>query len=115
MPDRLRSWRWSRYLHGEAIRSAYEDFGIQLNIPDVFGDFDDVPQLVAAAVHEQSESSTRWADLAPENQREKESSVKRILNRQATARMDRELLNAVDPAGELISWFEDMKRLMGDT
>ena len=40
------------YLHPEAIREAYQEFLLQITLPDRFEAFDDVPALTARAVHQ---------------------------------------------------------------
>jgi len=54
------------YLHPEAIKSVR---GLEI----AFGDFDDVPMLVAKALHEASESTGSWDELSDEDRNKKES------------------------------------------
>lgn len=69
------------YLHKDAIRVVR---GAEVS----FGDFDDVPQLVAQAIHEASESDTPWEEVDPEDRRKKQSKAKLWLNTEARSAYD---------------------------
>ncbi|MDB4223659.1 hypothetical protein N9850_07775, partial [Granulosicoccus sp.] len=91
------------YIHFEAIN---REFGIQL--AENYQPFDDVPKLVAIAVHEASESTTDWVDLDEKKQSKKESKVKKRLNRGAIENMTLEHLNTVDADGEVLAWLGEI-------
>jgi putative ATP-dependent endonuclease of the OLD family len=90
------------YLHPEAIRLAK---GITVS----FGDFDDVPMLVAQAMHDASGVGTAWNTLEEKKQRSKISRAKAWLNKEATATMTVEMLKESDPQGHLKTWLGEMK------
>lgn len=91
------------YIHFEAIN---EEFEIQLT--ENFQPFDDVPTLVAKAVHEASESTVAWEDLDEKKQSKKESKAKKRLNRGAISNMTPERLNNVDADGEVLTWISEI-------
>lgn len=93
------------YIHFEAIN---EEFEIQLN--QNFQHFDDVPTLVAMAVHNASGSATVWANLDDKKKSQKESKAKKRLNRGAVKQMTLERLNNVDPDGEVLQWLNAIGR-----
>ena len=100
------------YLHPKAIVAAYAQNGIDITIDRSFADFADVPDAVAMLVHEASGSAKAWDDLDDDEQGKKEGKAKRILNGIAPRFMTKQLLEDVDPNGDLVSWFEDIKGLM---
>jgi len=100
------------YLHKDAIISAYKELGINLSIGTNFGAFDDVPSEIARLVHESSESSRLWRDLTEDDKKEKISRAKRILCSRAPRHMTRALLYEIDPNGDILGWFQDMKALL---
>ncbi|MFL0806535.1 MAG: ATP-binding protein [Oceanobacter sp.] len=87
------------YIHFEAIN---EEFEIQLT--ENFQPFDDVPTLVAKAVHEASESTVAWDNLDEKKQGKKESKAKKRLNRGSISYMTLDRLNNVDSDGEVLTW-----------
>lgn len=91
------------YIHFEAIN---QEFDIQLT--ENFQSFDDVPTLVAKAVHEASESTTDWANLDEKKKSKKESRAKKRLNRGAIENMTLERLNSVDSDGEVLAWLGEI-------
>ncbi len=99
------------YLHPQAIRQAYQNNGIEIQIADNFADFDDVPRLVAQAVHE-STAEEAWDTLSQEGQREKEKRAKRLLNHNALKCMSVELLAECDQDGELRGWLNNISQII---
>lgn len=66
------------YIHPRAIREALELYA------DVeFGDWDDVPEIVAQQVHLDSESETPWGELNDKKRRKKIDNAKSRLNFEA--------------------------------
>jgi AAA15 family ATPase/GTPase len=99
------------YLHKDAIIAAYNEVGINLTIEANFGSFDNVPQKVAQIVHEVSDSPIAWNELTDKEKEEKESKAKRMLCSRAPRYMNRKLLDEIDPDGDLLQWFKDIKDL----
>lgn len=93
------------YLHYEAINF---EFGLQL--VSNYNDFDDVPFLVARAVHEASDSTIAWEEVSEKKRGQKESRAKKRLNRGAVDHMTSERLIEVDPSNEVVGWL----RKIGD-
>ncbi len=87
------------YIHPAAIEAS-------LDLIVSFGDFDDVPELVARAIHEASESPKPWEDVDDEDRSKKVSNAKRRLNSVCAAAMTLEMLNERDPTGEVRRWLD---------
>jgi energy-coupling factor transporter ATP-binding protein EcfA2 len=100
------------YLHWEAIKQAYSDFNIDIQINQNFGPFDDVPVGVARMVHEASASPYQWDQLDDDKKEEKERRAKRILNFMAAKHMTQEFLAEIDPDGDLLDWFREIRELL---
>lgn len=94
------------YIHPEAIKSVRPEVDIS------FGDFDDVPALVAEAIHNASDSTTAWSDLDEVKKGKKQSQAKRWLNVESASLMSPELLSDRDPNNELRSWLQEIGRLL---
>jgi len=100
------------YLHWEAIKQVYSDFNIDIQINQNFGPFDDVPVGVARMVHEASASPYPWGQLDDDKKEEKERRAKRILNSMAAKHMTQEFLAEVDPGGDLLDCFREIRELL---
>jgi len=87
------------YIHFEAINQEFE-----IQLTENFQPFDDVPTLVAKAVHDASGSPNTWEDLDEKKRSKKESKAKKRLNRGAIDNMTSEYLNEVDSEGEVLDW-----------
>ncbi len=87
------------YIHYESIN---EEFDISLATP--FNDFDNVPIIVAKAIHDNSESTTAWDDVTDKNRSKKESNAKKRLNRGAVDNMTAHRLTEIDPSNEVRGW-----------
>jgi hypothetical protein len=100
------------YLHVDAINQAYQSFGISLGLASNFGPFDDVPLGIAQRVHSLSGSTIGWNQLDRKTAANKISNAKAHLNKIAPTFMTKALLDIVDPAGDLLSWFENIRSLL---
>ncbi|MCZ8500902.1 ATP-binding protein [Vibrio lentus] len=60
------------YVHYEAINEAFD-----LSLTSNYANFDDVPTLVAIAVHEASESTREWNEVSDKKRGQKESKAKK--------------------------------------
>lgn len=96
------------YLHPVAIKAVYP------NVNVTFSDFDDVPLLVAQAIHATSQSPKLWVDLPPAKQDEKVKNAKRWLNTLAVEHMTPALLAQSDPNSEIQSWLRRISELLKD-
>ena len=94
------------YIHVDAIN---EEFNIQI-VP--FLAFDDVPLLVAEAVHTASESPHLWSTLDDKSKSHKESGAKKRLNRGAVSRMSAARLNTSDPGDDVRTWLRHINRYL---
>lgn len=102
------------YLHHEAVQEAYGQNGMAITLRAPFGEFEDVPRLIAQTLHD-GQGQSAWAELSEEKQRRKESSAKRVLNEQAASLMTAERLTAVDPHDEVRGWFRSIAGLLAVT
>jgi hypothetical protein len=92
------------YLYPDAIAEG-------LNCPPItFGDQDDVPEIVASAVHA-AEGTTPWQQLDEEPKRKKVSGPKKRLSDAAARCMTHQRLTERDPNGELQKWFERLAEM----
>ncbi len=96
-----KKYEMENYLHVDAIVAVKSEL---VGLVE-FGDRDDVPTIVAKAVHFVSGAQTGWAELEPKKQKEKGSRAKKWLNTEAVRAMTPELLEARDPGGEVMGWF----------
>ncbi len=102
------------YLHVGAIFDAYAAQNITVTLAGPFNDFDDVPTLVAEAVHVAS-GAGGWGEVSDRNKKKKEGRAKHALNNAAVALMTAERLAETDPNDEIRSWFETIAQMMIDT
>lgn len=101
------------YLHPEAVLAAYLENGVEINLPNEFEDFDDVPEIVAKALYlSTAEEGAVWDDLDESNRKRKIRRAKSSLNSLATQKMTAELLTAVDPDGDVRGWFEAIAEML---
>lgn len=87
------------YIHFEAINQEFK-----LSLTCNYENFDDVPNLVAQAVHEASESPHAWDDLGEEKRGQKEGRAKKRLNRGAITYMTSAHLSHIDQKDEVRTW-----------
>lgn len=88
------------YIHPDAIAAVRPELtGIS------FADRDDVPTIVAKAVHTASGSPKKWSELAEKKCKKKTSKAKLWLNNAAVLSMTPNLLQQSDPKGEVMLWF----------
>jgi len=99
-------------LHRNAIIAAYQELNINLAVVPNFDSFDDVPREIARLVHEASESTKAWNEVPETEQEKKESRAKRVLCSSASRFMNRALFNEIDPDGNLLQWFDDIRNLL---
>nr|WP_304945120.1 AAA family ATPase [Vibrio campbellii] len=93
------------YIHYEAINEAFD-----LSLDSNYSNFDDVPTLVAIAVHEASESTKDWNELNDKKRGQKESKAKKKLNRDAIDYMTPVRLTEVDLEDEVRLWLREISQ-----
>lgn len=101
------------YLHADAVADAYLDVGIRLPLNGLFGAFDDVPTIVAQAVHAAT-SATPWPANDEGKCRKKVGKAKTHLNTHAVSRMTAARLAASDPQGEVLGWLGQIEQRLRD-
>ena len=101
------------YLHHDAVCVAYAANQININFADPFSNFDDVPSLVASAVHAQNGTGP-WNELSDEKRRHKERKAKSTLNNAAVRMMTIEQFNQSDPNNEIRGWFASISEMIAD-
>jgi len=94
------------YIHSTAITAIKPELTVS------FGDYDDVPRLCAKALHDISESTYAWDELDEDRKSKKISSAKKWLNKGAAGEMTPELLDEVDPNGDVRGWMGEIKDMM---
>jgi len=94
------------YLHPDAIKAVVSDVDI------LFNDFDDVPLLVAQAVHEASESEKLWDQVSEKKRGEKMRKAKAWLNTKVVEAMTPAMLDERDPDGDVREWFAEIGRIL---
>lgn len=67
-------------------------------------DFDNIPLLLAEAVHNATPGSTPWPALPEDKKKAKASAAKKRLNGECARRMTPDLLSQIDPADEVRQW-----------
>lgn len=89
------------YLHSDCIQNV---FGLAV----AFGDMDDVPEIIASAVHNAA-SPNPWETLNNEDKKRKMSRAKRRLNIEVSQQMTWAQIQAADANGDIISWLEEIR------
>jgi putative ATP-dependent endonuclease of the OLD family len=88
------------YLHPDCVQAIY---GFQ----PVFGDMDDVPEIIASTVHNAA-SPNPWNTLSAEVKKSKASRAKKRLNSEVTPLMTFAQLQQSDANGDIIRWLADI-------
>lgn len=99
------------YIHHEAIMEAYAANGLDIAVAGPFAPFDDVPLIVAQAVHMASGDGP-WGELSEEKRRRKESRAKATLNNAAVSRMTADRLAQTDPDRDISGWFASIAGML---
>lgn len=90
------------YLHADCIQAVF-------GFPVVFGDMDDVPEIVASTQNDNAVGSNPWVGLVDDLKKKKMSAAKRRLNRDVTQQMTWDQIQAADPNGNIITWLEAIR------
>lgn len=93
------------YLHPAAIDEALE-------VSVKFGSDDDVPLLVAEAIHRKAADSKPWHEVDSELMGKKVSRAKKRLNSDASGAMTLEMLSKSDPSSEITGWLERISQVV---
>mgnify|MGYP000187385036 CR=1 FL=1 len=89
------------YLHPNCIQTVY-------GFPVLFGDMDDVPEIVASTMHN-ANSPNPWNTIDADKKKKKTSNAKRRLNNEVAALMTWADLQVSDPNGDIVSWLEAIR------
>lgn len=76
------------------------------------GDFEDVPELFARAVHDSASNVEPWEQLTPEMRKSKESRAKKILNTLAVSKMTPDHVTQRDPSGDIREWLRELGKAL---
>ncbi|HEY8995673.1 MAG TPA: ATP-binding protein [Lacunisphaera sp.] len=90
------------YLHPTVIQLTIAGF------PAAIADFDDVPLLMAEAVHVAAPGATPWATVLAKDRKEKASNAKKKLNQECVDRMTPALLALTDPQNFVTTFLRDI-------
>lgn len=101
------------YVHHDAICEAYAQNGINIILAGPFADFDDVPLIVAEAVHAAG-GGDPWGGLPDERRLQKVRKAKHHLNSAAVGKMTPARLAETDPNNEIRGWLADIRRMMSE-
>lgn len=93
------------YLHPDAISAV-------MGVVVTFGDNDDVPALVAEAIHVASGSPTAWPNLPADRREEKVRRAKRRMNDDVAKAMTVQQIRQQDPQGEIEGWLRRLGALL---
>jgi hypothetical protein len=94
------------YIHLDLLRNAAPGYA------GLGNDFDNVPQLLAEAVHTADPSSQPWASLTPEAKKRKESHAKTHLNSEVIKNMTPVLLSQVDQSDDIRRWLRTIGNVL---
>lgn len=94
------------YLHPAAIRAVRPHLDLS------FGDFDDVPMLVARALYESNGNGRPWSRVPSAARRNLERKAKTWLNTEAAAAMTPALLDERDPDGQVRDWLRGIQQIV---
>lgn len=97
------------YVHPNAILEAYKNNGIEIKLPEFFGDFDDVPSLVAQQVYER-DADRDWNKLSEEKRKKKTSSAKSIINSSAARCMNVVRLHEIGGYEDIMLWLSSIEK-----
>jgi putative ATP-dependent endonuclease of OLD family len=90
------------YLHIDAINEALVAGGFPTPRNVNYADTDDVPRTFTQELNAVLPAHAQW----------KESVTKAFLNNQATTKMNQARLASVDPAGEILGWFNRIQQML---
>ncbi len=90
------------YLHVESINEAISEIGFSVQLSGQPSDFDDVPRAVVNLLNTVAPQCSKWG----------ESKAKELLCNQASSKMTKERLDAIDPNGEVLNWLQKIKEFL---
>jgi len=90
------------YVHFEAINAGFAAINLPVRLDHQPGDFEDVPQLLVDRVNPEVAPSNMWGD----------GRAKDFLNNTALQHMTKDLLDQIDPGGEVLGWFRTIQELL---
>ncbi|MFO0773027.1 MAG: AAA family ATPase, partial [Nitrospiraceae bacterium] len=92
------------YIHVDVIRAEYPEYS------GAGQPFEDVPELLAKAIHESSDTTQTWADLRTNQEKfkRKVSNAKRRLCSHYVLKMTPEYLSQIDADNEVRSWLQKL-------
>jgi putative ATP-dependent endonuclease of the OLD family len=99
------------YIHPQAIAEAYQANGVEVELPPSFADFDDVPMIVARALHVAS-SPNAWEGLSADKQKGKASKAKKVINGAAARRMNVARLKETGGYEEITAWLKRIEEMI---
>lgn len=90
------------YVHWRAINSAVAESGYEVSLIGPLDDHDNVPAILFQLLNGVAPEGDKWGD----------GRAKEFLANVAITKMDRAMLDDVDPAGEMLTWFAEMNLLL---
>jgi putative ATP-dependent endonuclease of the OLD family len=90
------------YVHIDAINEALQAIGLPSPRNVNYADTDDVPRTFTQELNAVLPAQSRW----------KEGTTKAFMNNHAVTKMNRARLAAVDPANEVLGWFQKIEQML---
>jgi len=90
------------YIHHEAINLALADAGIGLILGAPVSDFDDVPAMMVNQVNA----------VVPQHNKWNQNRAKEFLCNTALSKMNKDMLDEIDPNADVISWFNHIDQML---
>lgn len=90
------------FVHYQAITTCAQAHGFVCNLVAPYGTDDDVPQLLAAELNQHAPAHAKWG----------QTRAKAWLAESVVSTMTAAMVTQVDPAGELLSWMNDIAAML---
>lgn len=90
------------YVHHRAINQCAQSLQLACNLTSAYGPDDDVPKLLSAELNRHAPQNSKWGD----------NRVKAWLAEYVVCTMDTQMLNEIDPDEEMLSWMNEIKRML---
>ncbi len=90
------------FVHHAAINACAQALELPCNLVESYGPDDDVPKSLTALLNAVAPANAKWSD----------NRVKAWLANTVVATMDPTMLALIDPAGEMLSWMNDINAML---
>ena len=90
------------YIHKDAINEALRETEFEVQLEADLAEFDDIPSAIKDLINTVAPQSNKWG----------ENRAKEFLCSAATSKMNKDMLDEIDPNGEVIGWIREMKEML---